>query len=455
MPALARTSFSISMFELMSPLTAGGTLVVLDRDAVLDPARLADALASGVTIFHAGPSLLKALFAHLAKPGAAADPARFNRVRHASSGGDLIAPEVLRALVATFRRAEVFVIYGCSEIACMGCTYPVPRDRDVTRTFVGQPFDNVVARVLDRAGNPVPVGVVGEIHFAGAGVAAGYLHRPELTAEKFRAGDAGLRWYNTGDLGRLAPDGNVEIVGRGDFQIKVRGMRIELAEVEHHLRRAPGVADGVVAARPTPGGERALVAYVVLDPARRGDRGALAGVRTHLVDQVPDYMVPSLYVELPALPLNHNLKVDRNALPDPDAVRADATPAVRTPESDSERALAEIWTRVLGLGCVGIDDNFFELGGDSLSAMEMLAEVERELGVELDGLAVLRDTLATLAAACDARLGRTAPVRVEQPAHDAEAAPGVAAWEAFHFGPGNSSTACFAAAAPARMAPRR
>ena len=433
MPALARTSFSISLFELMSPLTAGGTLVVLDRDHVLDPARLADTLASGVTIFHAGPSLLKALIAHVERTGF--DIARFDGVRHASSGGDLVPPEVLRALVAMFRTAEVFVIYGCSEIACMGCTWPVPRDRDIARTFVGMPFDNVVARVLDRAGNPVPVGVVGEIHFAGAGVALGYLGRPELTAEKFRdRGD--LRWYGTGDLGRVAADGNIEVLGRSDFQIKVRGMRIELAEVEHHLRRAPGVTDGVVVARevaPEVGtdkaggarssrfaGERALVAYVVL--AQGGERAA---IRRHLVDQLPDYMVPAVYVELPALPLNHNLKVDRNALPPVPERRAG-----REPETASERAIAAACGALLRLDAVGLDDNFFELGGDSLTALELLVAIERDLGVPLDGLEVLRDTIAGLAATCDRKLGRAAPQR------DAVAPP--AAWDTFYFGEASS-----------------
>jgi amino acid adenylation domain-containing protein len=425
MPALARTSFSISIFELMSPLTCGGTLVVLDRDVVLDPARLADTLASGVTVFHAGPSLLKALFAHVARSGF--DVARFDGVRHASSGGDLVPVEVLRALVATFRAAEVFVIYGCSEIACMGLTYPVPRDRALAKTYVGQPFDNVAARVLDRAGNPVPVGVVGEVHFAGDGVALGYLARPELTADKFRE-RAGLRWYNTGDLGRVAVDGNVELLGRGDFQIKVRGMRIELAEVEYHLRKAPGVKDGVVVAREVASGERALIAYVVLDGGRGPD--ARAAIRRHLVDQLPDYMVPALYVDLPALPLNHNGKVDRNALPAlAELMVRDDRVAPREPETPSELAIAGAFRALLHVDRVAIDDNFFELGGDSLTALELLASIERDLGVRLDGLDVLRDTLAGLAVSCDRRAGRS-ELEVAGRAEPATAD----AWDSFYFG---------------------
>ena len=389
MPASARFSFSISMFELMSPLAAGGTLVVLDRDHVLDPARLAATLAT-VTFFHCGPSLLKTVIAHLRR-----HPIDTSRVRHASSGGDLIAPEVLQALVELFPHAEVFVIYGCSEIACMGTTYPVPRDRPITRTFVGRPFDTVVARVLDRAGNPVPVGVPGEIHFGGGGVVKGYLDRPELTAQKFVVRD-GVRFYNTGDLGRLSEDGWLEILGRNDFQIKIRGMRVELAEVEYHLRRAPGVKDGVAVARPIAGGDKALVAYVVLE---RPD--AMKTLRAFMADQVPDYMVPAMYVELPSLPLNHNLKVDRNALP-----QAIIATAGRPPETATELAIAAAWRTLLDIPDVQLDHNFFELGGDSLRAMALIATVEAELGVRLDGLEVLRETLEVLAAICDRKLGR-------------------------------------------------
>lgn len=403
MPAIARFSFSISMLELMSPLVAGGTLVVLDREVVLDPARLVPQLAA-TTMFHAGPSLLKTIFAHVAKHGL--EPAMFDGVRHASSGGDLIAPEVLRALVATFRKAEIFVIYGCSEIACMGCTYPVPRDRPIERTYVGKPFVNVAARVLDRAGNPCPVGVAGEIWFAGGGIAKGYLDRPELTAEKFVARD-GHRWYRTGDLGRLSPDGWVEILGRDDFQIKIRGMRIELAEVEYNLRKAPGVKDGVVVARPTPSGERQLVAYIVPD----GTMPGTAHVRRHMIEQVPDYMVPATYVELAALPINHNMKVDRKALPDPPKADARAVDVAREPETDSERHLAALWSRLLGVSNVRLDDNFFELGGDSLTAMELITALQVDRNVVLDGLDILKESLEVMAGIVDRRLGRTPPNR--------------------------------------------
>ena len=417
MPAIARFSFSISMFELMVPLAAGGTLVVLARASVLDVSRLADALAA-VTFFHAGPSLLKKLLPYIEQAGF--DSARYDGVRHASSGGDVIAPELLETVKRVFRHAEVFVIYGCSEIACMGCTYPVLREQRLTKTFVGKPFANTSVRLLDGALQPVPFGVVGEICFAGAGIAKGYLHRTDLTAEKFVQLD-GQRWYRTGDMGRRGADGWVEILGRRDFQVKVRGMRIELGEVEFHVRQVPGVRDAVVLGQrgSSSDGELQLVAYVVLDdPARSAGTAML--VRRYLTEYVPDYMVPARVVVLPALPLNQNMKVDRAALlrteqpPTPTAWAASdvgaASPQLgRSPTTPSQLALAALWCGLLSRPEVSLDDNFFELGADSLLAMNLIVEIERTLGVVIAGIDVLRESLEILAVQCDQLLGRATP----------------------------------------------
>ncbi len=412
MPAIARFSFSISMFELMAPLVSGAALVVLERENVLDLERLADTL-SEVTFFHAGPSLLKNLLAHLRETGHAAG--RFAGVRHASSGGDMVAPELLEWLKQTFNNAEVFVIYGCSEISCMGCTYPVPRDTGVTRSYVGRPFDNVTVRVLDAALNPVPAGIAGEICFAGAGVVKGYLNRPELDAEKFVEID-GQRFYRTGDMGRFSDDGWLEILGRNDFQIKVRGMRIELGEVEYHLRKAPGVRDGLAMAKASPLGEQALVAYVVpADREAAGDdpRELVAALRRHMAQHLPDYMLPGAYMVLAALPLSPNGKVDRLALPAPDA-RAFAGRAFEAPLGDIEALLARIWSEVLGRGGIGRHDHFFELGGHSLLATQVLSRVHRDLGLTLAVRAIFdKPVLADLAAGLQAAAADHAPRRAD------------------------------------------
>ncbi|MBI3548181.1 MAG: amino acid adenylation domain-containing protein [Elusimicrobia bacterium] len=433
-PAIARFSFSISMFELMSPLAAGGTLVLLERDHILDLARMAKTL-EGVTFFHAGPSLLKNILPFIKRRYS--DFQAFAGVRHASSGGDMVSAEVAEDLKLIFPNAEVFVIYGCSEISCMGTTYPVARERAIERTYVGRVFDGMVLRVLDGARNILPVGIVGEIHFAGDGIVKGYWNRPELTVEKFVEID-GRRFYRTGDMGRLSEDGWLEILGRGDFQIKLRGMRIELGEVEHHLRRAPGVRDGVVMAGNTEG-ETSLIAYLVMD---RGEAIAdlapysAAAVRSFMSEHLPDYMVPARYVQLDSLPLNHNMKVDRRALPAPEDAncRLDDVASLRAPRTATEKRLASIWGKLLGLRQIGLDDHFFDLGGHSLLGLKLILAVDAELGVTLDGMDVLRESLETQAALCDRHLGKP---RVEVQSGDPSRAP-EESFEAFHFGDGQS-----------------
>lgn len=401
MPAIARFSFSISLLELLSPLVAGGTVVVLEREHVLDLARMTQTFQE-ITFFHAGPSLLRGLTAYIRHHHR--DFSVFGKVRHASAGGDMVPPELLENLKEIFPRAEVFVIYGCSEVACMGCTYPAPRDRTVTRSYVGGPFDNMTVRIFDSQHRLMPFGMPGEICFSGGGVVKGYLNRPELTAEKFFEVD-GQRFYGTGDMGRVNAAGEVEILGRRDFQIQLRGMRIELGEIEYTLRKAPGVRDGVVMARTDGGGEKTLVAYVVYQP---GETANPAAVRQHMLQNLPDYMVPTFYVELAALPLNHNMKVDRYALPVPSVAdqRSASTVRLRPAQTATEKSLAALWQKLLRTGEVGLDDNFFEIGGHSMLAVELILDVERDFGVTLDGMDVLRESLEVLAGLVDERLGR-------------------------------------------------
>jgi amino acid adenylation domain-containing protein len=436
MPAIARFTFSISMFELTLPLASGGTLVVLERDHILDFARLSRTMTE-VTFFHAGPSLLKNLLPYIKRHYA--DVSAFSRVRHASSGGDTVPEDVLDALRDVFTKAEVFVIYGCSEISCMGCTHPVPRGDSAVRGCVGRPFQTMTVRVTDAAFNLMPVGVEGEILFAGPGVVKGYLNRPDLTAEKFVAID-GLRFYRTGDMGRLREDGCLELLGRSDFQVKLRGMRVELGEVEHHLRRAPGVSDAVAMARDIANGEKTLVAYVVMvgNGAGTVERDAgerMSVIRRHMAERLPDYMVPATYVELAALPLNHNMKLDRRALPAPpsDGGRVGAAAGPREPETPTEIQLASLWKKLLRVDKVGLGDHFFDLGGDSMLALTVILELDRELGVALEGMEVLRESLEVQAALCDRRLGRVAgALRVRT----SKATPDGDVMEPFHFGQG-------------------
>jgi surfactin family lipopeptide synthetase A len=402
-PCLARATFSISLFEILAPLACGASSIVLDRDHILDAPRLATTLQS-VTLFHAGPNLLKNLLAHME---ARESPTyRFPRLRHASSGGDLIPPEVLVRLRSVFAPAEIFVVYGCSEISVMGCTWEVPASGPITRTFVGVPFYDTEVRVLDSQQRSVPLGIPGEVHFSGPGVIPGYLNRPELNAKQFIEID-GRRFYNTGDVGRILDNGLLQLLGRLDFQVQLRGMRVELGEVEFVLRQCPSVLDSVVVARPGVDSELQLVAYYV---SRKEDLSA-ADLRAWCLARLPDYMVPTVYVPLDGLPLNANLKVDRNALPDPASVLRRSSSAADAKRSPTEFRLAAIWHDVLGVKNATPDDDFFLLGGSSLGVMRVITRVAAEFGVQVAASEMFHDaTLRRLAQRIDERSGKhTAP----------------------------------------------
>ncbi len=409
MPAIARYTFSITFFELLLPLVAGGQVVILAREHILDFKRFVQTLEQ-LTVLHASPSLMRKLLGYMQDQNL--DMNRFQGLRHVSVGGDLADVHLLARMQAMFKPAEIFVIYGCSEVSCMGCTYPVRRADGPPQSRVGKPFNNVSVRLYDAHQNLVPIGVTGEIYFGGAGVTLGYLNRPELTQTKFVEID-GQRFYRTGDMGRFDADGNLEILGRSDFQIKLRGIRIELGEIEAALRQAPGVRDGVVMARslgdraiaktittPPSAEEKSLVAYVVLDNAVLDSRGdaAIADLRQFLQTQLPDYMVPAAFVVLEALPVNLNQKVDRQALPLPTAENLAGLQTIVPARDAVEAQLVQIWEQVLGIQPLGIDNNFFELGGDSLQAVQILTQIEQQLGQTLAITAPLQaPTIATLA----------------------------------------------------------
>jgi non-ribosomal peptide synthetase component F/acyl carrier protein len=308
-----------------------------------------------------------------------ADPQQFQNLRHVSTGGDMVPVDILERMKKIFQCAEIFVIYGCSEISCMGSTYPVPRERIITKSLVGKPFNNVFIHLYDESRNVVPIGVTGEIYIGGAGVAKEYLYREELSQDKFITID-GVRFYRTGDLGRFDIDGNLEVLGRSDFQIKLRGIRIELNEIETILRQAPGVKDGVVSSCDLETGETGLVAYVVLEQGKN----FIVEIRRFLQAKLPDYMVPTVFMELEAMPLNMNQKLNRLALPVPtlaNAVLHDN--AYTAPRTELEEMLADIYARTLKLERVGIYDNFFEFGGHSLMAAQVIYRLQESLELEI------------------------------------------------------------------------
>lgn len=372
--SLARYTFSISLFELVIPLTCGACVRLLSRKDVLTPSRLAETLRE-VTVVHAGPGLLGNLFRHLRSSG----PGRntFPNIRHASSGGDLVPPTLVEEMKQVFENAELFVIYGCTEISCMGCTYPIDREQKVTHTFVGKPFPDVVARVVDPLGNPVPFGAVGEICFAGKGVVRGYLQRGELTRERF-VERGRHRFYRTGDMGRLHPDGNVEILGRRDYQVQLRGIRVELPGIENTVREIGLAEQCAMVVKKLSEQDVRLVAFVV-----KPQEATLAAFRYALSQHLPDYMLPQALVAIEALPVTANGKLDRNALQELPWESLGVEGSREAPGTILERRIAEAFAKTLGVPRVGLDDNFFDRGGHSLLAVVLFQELENTLGLNL------------------------------------------------------------------------
>jgi aryl carrier-like protein len=256
---------------------------------------------------------------------------------------------------------------------------------------------------LDGRGEPVPIGVAGELYIGGAGVARGYLNRPELTAERFLddpfTQEPGARMYRTGDLGRWLPDGNIDFLGRNDFQVKIRGFRIELGEIEARLAQHPGIREAVVLAREDQPGNKRLVAYYTV-PAANPQELSAEQMRSHLSGSLPEYMVPAAYVRMDAMPLTPNGKLDRRALPAPDA-DAYAAHAYEPPQGETETTVARIWEEILKIDRVGRHDNFFELGGHSLLAITLIERMRRS-GVQADVRTLFATpTLAQLTAAAE------------------------------------------------------
>ncbi|WP_158813220.1 non-ribosomal peptide synthetase [Streptomyces rimosus] len=358
-------AFDASTFELWVPLLNGGCVVVAPA-ADLDGATLAGLVEEHtLTAVHVTAGLFRVL--------AQETPACFAGLQHILTGGDVVPAEAVARVTEACPHATLHHLYGPTEITLCATTHTLPPGTRAPAVLpIGAPRDGVRGYVLDRALRPVPAGVTGELYVAGRGVAPGYLNRPALTAERFVGCPyGGGRMYRTGDLVRWDRDGNLVFLRRADDQVKVRGFRIEPAEIETVLGRAPGVEQAAVVVREDRPGDKRLVAYVV---------GDTTGIRDFAADRLPDYMIPATVIALDALPLTANGKVDRAALPAPDYAAATTDRAPRTPH---EQTLCRLFAEVLGLERVGIDDRFFDLGGDSLLAMRLTSRARAALGVEI------------------------------------------------------------------------
>ncbi|HEX7243109.1 MAG TPA: amino acid adenylation domain-containing protein, partial [Longimicrobiaceae bacterium] len=389
-------SFDASVWEFWAPLTTGAALVMARPDAHRDPAELVREAAEGrITVLQVVPSLLRALL-----DGGGLE--RCASLRRLCCGGEALPAELAaraRAAVA----AEVVNLYGPTEVCIQSVAHTWTGAETGATVPIGVPVDQVRAYVLDRRGAPVPEGVAGELYLAGAQLARGYLGRPELTAERFVpdpfAPGAGERAYRTGDRVRRLIDGTLEFLGRTDEQVKVRGFRIEPGEIEAALEEHPAVRQAAVVVREDRPGDPRLAAYVLA-----GDGGASAAeLREHLRGRLPEHMVPGAVVVLDALPLTPSGKVDRRALPAPEA--AGDEEAWVAPRTATEEVLAGIWAEVLDAERVGAADDFFALGGHSLLAVRAISRIRTALGVEVPVRAMFESpTVEGMAGRVDALL---------------------------------------------------
>ncbi|WP_055108692.1 non-ribosomal peptide synthetase [Paenibacillus ihumii] len=371
--------FDVSVWELFMWFFTGASLCLLPAGEEKAPDRMIDCMhRSGVTSIHFVPSMLGSFLDFMEMPAYMGQLARLRRIF--TSGEALLPSHVARFQQAGHAQARLYNLYGPTEATIDVSYYHCPVQGEPRTVPIGKPIDNVQLFILNRQDQLQPVGVPGELCISGACLARGYMNRDDLTLASFVPNPylEGQLMYRTGDLARWLPDGNIEYLGRIDNQVKIRGYRIELDEITTRLLEIEGVREAAAIARQDAGGAPYLCAYYV-----GAEQGILqpAAMKSELLRSLPDYMVPAHFIEMPALPVNHNGKLDRKALPEPAFT---VEKEYEAPESEKERLLVEIWEKVLHVGRVGVNDNFFELGGDSIKAIHVAAQLnQHELKIDM------------------------------------------------------------------------
>jgi amino acid adenylation domain-containing protein len=370
--AITSLSFDPAVLEIFLPIMVGARLVLVSREVAMDGKQLSATIsAAGITMMQATPATWQLLL----ESGWSGEPHL-----KLGAGGEAMSRELATQLLS--RSAAVWNFYGPTETTIASTFYQVGADR--RQIPIGKPIANTEIYILDPQIQPVPIGVVGELHIGGVGLATGYWQQPELTVEKFIPHPfseiPNSRLYKTGDLARYLPDGNIECLGRIDNQVKIRGFRIELGEIETLLNQHPGVAQSTVIVREDVQGDRRLVAYIVLD---RESTPNTSQLRQFLQQKLPDYLIPSAFVTLPTLPLTPNGKIDRSGLPEPDSASLNSDTNFVAPSNPTAEVLAKIWSQVLRVEQIGIHDNFFELGGHSLLATQVISRIRQAFSMEI------------------------------------------------------------------------
>jgi amino acid adenylation domain-containing protein len=412
----ASQSFDISVWQFLATLILGGRVEIFSDDVAYDPWRLLSELQhKRVTILETVPALLWAMIDRISQ---ATQPPDLSALRWMISTGEALQPELCRQWFKSMPDVPMINAYGpteCSDDVTHGFIQEPPAD-DVINMPLGYTILNMRLYVLDRHLEPAPFRVAGEIYVGGIGVGRGYLNDRQKTAATFIpdpfADEAGARFYKTGDLGCLLPDGNIEFIGRIDNQVKLRGFRIELGEIESVLTRHAALREVVVVVRELAQGDDALVAYVTA----RDDAEApsAADLRKYLRERVPDYMVPAAFVVLDQMPLTSSGKINRRALPKPDFDTLAHGREFRAPANSIQAVLAGIWAEVLNVDRVSVDDDFFELGGHSLLATQLISRLRDAFGMDFS-LRTLFEA-ATVASFAERILQQHDPAMLEQAA---------------------------------------
>jgi nonribosomal peptide synthetase DhbF len=379
-------SFDMANTELYLPFVSGATMVMAKKDTVTEPSAVVALIRRhGVTAVQATPGFWQMLLTH--QPDAAAG-------LRIVTGAEAVPVRLAETLAD--QATEVGNWYGPTETTTWSTMAPVKAGEGVS---IGSPVGNTQVYVLDSRLRPVPRGVQGEVYIAGDGLARGYQGRPDLTSERFVPcpfGPAGARMYRTGDLVRWNRDGGLEYIARSDFQVKVRGFRIELGEIEHALTGHPEVAQAAVVVQESQDGDKRIMAYAVPKSGTASADALPADLTAYLRERLPEYMVPSALIPLAEIPLTHNGKLDRRALPSEDT---STTVAGREPRNAHEEQLCALFSGLLGRDKVGIDDSFFDLGGHSLLATRLSVAIRRECGVDVPLRTIIKfPTVAELAA---------------------------------------------------------
>jgi amino acid adenylation domain-containing protein len=370
---VSNASFDAATFEIWGAWLNGGELIGITKDIVLSSRDFANELReqSITAIF-----LTTALFNHLAKE----EPGAFATINHLMFGGEASDPRWVQSVLDNNPPRRLLHVYGPTESTTYASWLLVESVRKQAKTVpIGKPLANTTLYVVDKHFQQVPIGAPGELCIGGDGLAQQYWKRPRITAEKFIpdpfSPTPGARLYRTGDLVRLLPGGAVEFLGRIDFQVKIRGFRVEMGEIETLFKQHPTVQDALVTVYEETPGNRQLVAYFT----SKGAQSEVSELRRYLKAQLPEYMVPAFFIPLEAFPINPNGKVDRRALPRPEAARSELDRSFVAPRTAVEHYLARKWQEVLGLERVGIYDNFFEIGGNSLQAAVLINRLQEDL----------------------------------------------------------------------------